>query len=139
MLGPFDFAHAKDYVLQTCSLCCGPVNTIDDHIRWNTGCIQNQVPDLSVESVGRLETQLSCRIGCVARLILIAIDKGESCEVGCSFDDREAVRVPNDLGVVVVDDRRRRPVYTGRDVYYGWTSGRRLARSRPTTSSTTDS
>jgi len=71
-------------------------------------------------------------------LILITIDEGESCKVGCSFDDWEAVRVPDDLGVVVIDDRRCYPVCTGRKVDYGWTGGRRLARSRSTASAATD-
>ncbi len=121
MLSPFRLAHAKHQILQTGSLRCRPVDAIDAHIGRDTGSVQYEVPYLPVEHISCVEPRSSSGICYIAWLVLVTVNERERREIGSGFDNREIIRISNDLSITVVDDRCRDLVGARRKVYYGRT------------------
>ena len=88
MLRAWRIAETEDDVLQACGLSCRPVNTINADIRSGTCCVKYEVSDLPVENSGRIESQTSCRISCISRLVLVTVNQRECREIRSGFDSR---------------------------------------------------
>ena len=81
--------------------------------------VEDQVAYLSVERVCRAPAEMTIR------LILVAIDEAETNKARRSLEDGHAVGIADDLGVVIVDDRRGDDVRAGREVDDGRCDGGR--------------
>ena len=88
MLRAWRIAETEDDVLQACGLSCRPMNTVNADVRSGTRCVKYEISDLPVEDIGRIESQTSSRISCVARLVLITVDQRECRKIRSSFDRR---------------------------------------------------
>lgn len=88
MLRAWRIAETEDDILQACGLSCWPMNTINADIRSGTCCVKYEISDLPVKHIGRIESQTSSRISCIARLVLITVNQRECCEIRSGFDTR---------------------------------------------------
>lgn len=75
------------------------MNSRRSFVRRDIGQIQNKVANLPEEHIGRRPALVP------VILILIAIDETHSFERGGSLDNRARIRVANQLGEIVVDNR----------------------------------
>lgn len=90
-------------------MCSCPVNPSHRNIAIGARSIDDKVGNLSVEDKSRGIVTQDASI-----LILVSINDPTASEVGAGLDDRETIRVANDLGVVIIYDR------PGDDVFTGW-------------------
>ena len=88
MLRAWRIAETEDDVLQACGLSCRPMNTIYVEVRSGTCCVKYEISDLPVENSGRIESQTSSRISCIARLVLVTVNQRECREIRRGFDGR---------------------------------------------------
>lgn len=110
------------------------MNSRSSGSRGDIGHVKDEVPDLSVEDVCWTKPEYT------SGLIFISVNhtKAWTAEVGGCNNGRYIVRVTDQLGVVVVDDRGGDEVCAGGEVYYSRCSGRGLASTRSTTSTAAD-
>ena len=88
MLRAWRIAETEDDVLQACGLSCRPMNTVNAELRGGTCCVKYEISDLPVENSGRIESQTSSRISCIARLVLVTVNQRECREIRRGFDGR---------------------------------------------------
>ena len=92
------------------------MNTINADIRSGTCCVKYEISDLPVENSGRIKSQTSPRISCIARLVLITVNQRERREIRSGFNSRYIVRITYHLRIIVVNNWRRYPVYSAGEV-----------------------
>jgi hypothetical protein len=97
MLCPRRIAHQKNTILQTRSLSRRPMNTSRGAARRNSREIKDQIPNLAVEDICSSKLQ-------TIPTILIAINDPKSTEIWSRLQHWHAIRISDDLGVVVIDD-----------------------------------
>lgn len=104
-------SYLKLHVLDARRLSNRPVNTGHGRRRRNRSRVNDQVANLAPEQVSRAVAQhTTC-------LVLIRIDQTKSAiEASSGFDDWEAVRITDHLGIVVADDGGANHVCTGGEV-----------------------
>jgi hypothetical protein len=72
-------------------------------------------------------------------LILVSVDQTKARESGGCFDDWDRIWIANQLGEIIVDDRRRDQVGSGWEVHNGRGCRGRLAACRAKTTTITNS
>lgn len=113
-------------------MCCRPMNASSSLGTSDSCHVEDQVAYLPVEGIGRAPAKVTIR------LILIAVDEAKADEARGSFEDGHAIRVANDLRVVVVDDGCGDNVSAGREVDNGRRDGRCGPASWSETATTAD-
>ena len=88
MLRAWRIAETEDDILQACGLSCRPMNTVNAEVRSGTCCVKYEISDLPVENSGRIESQTSSRISCIARLVLVTVNQRECREIRSGFEGR---------------------------------------------------
>lgn len=113
MLSASCLAHIEGDELERSGLCSGPVYTSRRFVVGNGSHVDDKVAYLTVKDIGGSEFK------CTIRTISITVDQTESVstrEVCRGLDYGYAVRITNELSVVVVDDGRGNDISSCREV-----------------------
>jgi hypothetical protein len=116
-------------VLDASGLCSWPMDTRRSGARCNASQVKNHVPNLAVENVGGAISLVS------SVLIRVCVNQAKADKVRSGLEGWKAVRVANELGEVVVNDRRGNQIGSSREVDNSRSGSRGLAAagSTPTT------
>lgn len=136
VLRPRGRGHHNLYILDTRGLARWPVNTCCTQTGRDTCQVQLQVSDLPEEHICGRPTLIAIT------LVLVTVNQAKSSKACSGFDGRHRVRIADELGKVVVNDRRGDQVGSCREVYDGGRRGRgfsaRRAESTPSADSRVD-
>ena len=110
MLRPRARTHPDLDILNARSLPGRPMNTGGSSARRYSSQIEDQIANLPEEDIRRYPALVT------VALILIAVYQTKSCESWRRLDDRKRVWIANNLGKVVINDRRRDYICAGWEV-----------------------
>ena len=132
MHGTVRVRHIENDILKTSGLSGRPMYSSSCTIVWDCGHINNEVSHLSPEDVRGTVGQPVCAVE-------ISVDEAEARKVHRSFQCWDAIRVSDQVRIVVINDRGAYQVDTRREVDRGRCSCRRGTISRRTPVSIADS
>lgn len=109
MLSARGGAQLKDNILDACGLRGRPVDPIDRGRGSNSRCVDDEVPDLAIENIGRDPVQ-------VLRVVRVCINEAKAVEGPGSLKSGRVVGVANQLAVERLVYGRGKNVRASREV-----------------------